>query len=573
MATDPRLGGIRPYKSPNKTTTASNPSTGMGASISNRNAKAFDNPPLGNSNNGLTMQRQFDPNAPAGRGGKAKAYNNAKAFEERTGGAPKGKSNPKVANYISQRQQAGEFGGGNVAYKAIQDEKAANLREEKIAGEPSRTGALTGGSTKYLSPHLRFPSDVDAEPGMGNQGHYVMFTMNEIKDSVIAPPQDQVANAEYGMGGAVATANGALLNEAKKTNPTFTKKQLAYFAKYDQALTDAGKLAQKRGDVLKERDAAFGGLGAEYATGKVTKADLDAVGTKKLFKEFAQSYKIVETYDEVSQQLILGSGEFMNRYFKEEQTQANFHVGDMRTNIIKRKETVRVAGSITLFMPPQVVTTSTADYTDTEVGTGAAMAVAFLDRFGVSGMGGVGENLTKTLQQSTPEIKEALSNIGMKSIGMMPGFQGAAAIRDMKRGFIRAPKMELAFKGIGKRSFQFDFKMIPKSREEAETVRRIVKTFRAGMLPEFLKGTDRSSRFFKMPNTFDIQYLYNGSENQYLHKISTCVCKSVAVTYGGGGRYQTFEPNEKGASPTETNIALQFEELELITKERVMEGF
>ena len=111
MADDPKLGGIRPYKAPNRTTTASNPSTGMGASISNRNAKAFDNPPLGNSNNGLTMQRQFDPNAPAGRGGKAQAYNNAKAFESRTGGAPKG-AGGKASNLVGQRQHAGEFGGG-----------------------------------------------------------------------------------------------------------------------------------------------------------------------------------------------------------------------------------------------------------------------------------------------------------------------------------------------------------------------------------------------------------------------------------------------------------------------------
>ena len=26
-----------------------------------------------------------------------------------------------------------------------------------------------------------------------------------------------------------------------------------------------------------------------------------------------------------------------------------------------------------------------------------------------------------------------------------------------------------------------------------------------------------------MPNTFDIEYMYNGKENDYLHKISTCV--------------------------------------------------
>jgi hypothetical protein len=61
-------------------------------------------------------------------------------------------------------------------------------------------------------------------------------------------------------------------------------------------------------------------------------------------------------------------------------------------------------------------------------------------------------------------------------------------------------------------------------------------------------------------------------ENDYLHKISTCVLKSMDVTYGGE-RYKTFTANSEGAPPVETSISLQFEELELITKERVHEGF
>ena len=66
--------------------------------------------------------------------------------------------------------------------------------------------------------------------------------------------------------------------------------------------------------------------------------------------------------------------------------------------------------------------------------------------------------------------------------------------------------------------------------------------------------------------------MYVGVENQYLHKISTCVLESMNVTYGGD-RYKTFDGNEKGAPPVETTITLNFKEMELITKDRAEEGY
>ena len=44
------------------------------------------------------------------------------------------------------------------------------------------------------------------------------------------------------------------------------------------------------------------------------------------------------------------------------------------------------------------------------------------------------------------------------------------------------------------------------------------------------------------------------------------------ITYGGA-RYTTFDGNEDGAPPVETTISLNFLEIELITRERVAEGF
>ena len=559
------LGGIRPYKSPNKTTTASNPSTGMGASISNRNAKKFDNPPLGNSNNGLTMQRQFDPNAPAGRGGKAQAYNNAKAFESRTGGAPKGGSNPKVSNYIAQRGRAGEFGNGVGVGMQPAGGTGGNFFGEggvDIPGKPTSTGALAGGGTpKYNTPHLQFPSDVGAEPGMGNQGHYILFMINETKDPQIMASERHAEEFDGASGGDYVVK---LLDDAKKTNPSLTKKQLET---WKNVLTTAGKIRDARQQKLKDIGIA--------STAVVTKADIEAAGGKKIFSEFTQSYKTVPIWDEIDQQYLIGSSAELERYLNEASdrsaTSSAFNQGLKSTMSVKARETTRLAGGISLYMPPTISTTSTAQYTDSEIGVGAALAGAFIDEFKSSGASGIGNNITSRLNSLGPEAKEGLQNLALKSIGVVPGMQGADVVRDIQRGFIKAPRMELAFKGIGKRSFSYEFKMIPKSRDEADTVRDIVKTFRANMLPEFLKGTDRSARFFKMPNTFDISYMYNGGQNQYLHEISTCVCKSVAVTYGGD-RYKTFDANEMGAPPVETSISLQFEELEIITKERVMEG-
>ena len=57
-----------------------------------------------------------------------------------------------------------------------------------------------------------------------------------------------------------------------------------------------------------------------------------------------------------------------------------------------------------------------------------------------------------------------------------------------------------------------------------------------------------------------------------LNKVSECYLESMDVSYGGD-RYRTHEGNALGAPPVETEIQLQFREIELITRERAIEGF
>tara|TARA_B100000085_G_C18520309_1_gene503406 strand:- start:1200 stop:1544 length:345 start_codon:yes stop_codon:yes gene_type:complete len=114
--------------------------------------------------------------------------------------------------------------------------------------------------------------------------------------------------------------------------------------------------------------------------------------------------------------------------------------------------------------------------------------------------------------------------------------------------------------------------MMPKSEAEATTVDEICRMFRFYMAPSF-DGDIGSSRTMIVPATFDITYMNMEKENTFLNKISTCVLESCNVTYGGE-RVQFFRPHKDGgAPPVETNIELQFKELELITREKLALGY
>ena len=234
---------------------------------------------------------------------------------------------------------------------------------------------------------------------------------------------------------------------------------------------------------------------------------------------------------------------------------------------IKRAPTKRLKTQIAMYMPQQVNVTYGANYTDTEMG---ALTEEALNAYN-NAIGGRFRSAFENVLNMDQGIAEQLQKGLLASIGVIPGFGGAREAFEAKEGAIISDRLELAFKGINKRVFQYTFKMIPKNAQEADEIRKIVFAFKANMLPEFVGG-NRAGRRLVVPNTFDISYMYVGAENDYLHKISTCVLENMNVTYGGD-RYKTFEGREDGAPPVETTITLNFKEMELITRERVFEGF
>ena len=88
--------------------------------------------------------------------------------------------------------------------------------------------------------------------------------------------------------------------------------------------------------------------------------------------------------------------------------------------------------------------------------------------------------------------------------------------------------MELLFKGLDRRDFSYTFTMIPRSLSEAEAIRNIVFAFKYNMLPEFSDG-NRAGRKLRMPNTFDIEYMYLGKSNDFLILLARYMQKYIEI--------------------------------------------
>ena len=223
---------------------------------------------------------------------------------------------------------------------------------------------------------------------------------------------------------------------------------------------------------------------------------------------------------------------------------------------------VRLPGAICLYMPNQVQANYQLNYADDEAGS-LAMGLADVFR-GLSGgeASMTGGQVTRMAQGATLKALETAA----------PGATNALSIQS---GRILNNKMELAFKGIGRRKFNFTFTFTPHDRSEAKIIDTIIQRFKFHSHPEFIEGT--KGMMMTIPDSFDIQYMYQSQENSFLNRISTCFLTSISVQYGGD-RFTAHESAENfagasGAPPTKTILTMEFSEIETITRERVAEGY
>jgi len=127
-------------------------------------------------------------------------------------------------------------------------------------------------------------------------------------------------------------------------------------------------------------------------------------------------------------------------------------------------------------------------------------------------------------------------------------------------GQILNPNMELLFNGPTLRNFRFSFKMTPRSREEAEQCKLIIRTFKMNMAPKVTSGRGKQSLFLNTPNVFQLRYKTGYRNHPFLNKFKQCFLTDISVNYTGEGVYATYENRE----PVSMIMDLTFKELEPI---------
>lgn len=133
-------------------------------------------------------------------------------------------------------------------------------------------------------------------------------------------------------------------------------------------------------------------------------------------------------------------------------------------------------------------------------------------------------------------------------------------------GFAINPQFEVAFTQMDFRRFQFDFTFTPKSPEEAATIRNIIKLFRYHAAPG-IHG--QGGRYFDVPAVFQIEYMHLEKKNTNLHKFAPCVLETIMVDYAPEVGWVAFND----AMPVKTRLTLQFKETEIMTRDKIEQGY
>jgi hypothetical protein len=233
------------------------------------------------------------------------------------------------------------------------------------------------------------------------------------------------------------------------------------------------------------------------------------------------------------------------------------------------RHTKRITQAIALYMPDTMNVQYNASWDSSSL-TDAGGKLLLMGQVGKglydnADTGSLGKTLKNVASDKSTYglVLEQLSDKGT-SAGLLGN--DASAFLLHATGQALNPQLEVLFKGVDMRTFQFDFLFAPFDEDEAKNVLEIIKTFKFHMAPEINKGL--MGRYFTPPSEFDIDFLFDGQINKNVHQVGTCVLQNVNVDYAPNG-WSTFT----NGMPTHIRMTLQFMETEIVTKQRVDEGY
>lgn len=180
---------------------------------------------------------------------------------------------------------------------------------------------------------------------------------------------------------------------------------------------------------------------------------------------------------------------------------------------------------------------------------GANLAIAGIQNGAPGLIGQLQETLSKLKGNKSDVEKAIIAYFTEQAIGVqvLPKISGA----------VFNPNTELLFQGPQLRAFNFQFKLTPRSSEEAKRVKTIIAFFKRNMAAQTVKG----GLYLKAPKVFGITYYHRDKPNHPgIGLIKECALQACNVDYTPDGSYMAFDDG----SMVSYSLNLQFMELEPI---------
>ena len=225
-----------------------------------------------------------------------------------------------------------------------------------------------------------------------------------------------------------------------------------------------------------------------------------------------------------------------------------------------------VSGEVVqLYLPPGITFSDGANYEGFEMGmTGIGMDAMNASNDEINGMtaGEVYSELEK-LNNGSKIASSILSKMA-GTLGIAPAAIG---------GGLRVapnPNTRVLFKSVALRTFQFSFKMIPTSFQEAEQIKKIVLSFRSQMYPELAGGSDTTSIGYLYPDMYKIEMTLGG--RTVPPNVKPSFLTSVATNFNASSGAVMAE---QGSNEywSEVDLSLTFGEGVTLNKKDIRDGF
>jgi len=245
-----------------------------------------------------------------------------------------------------------------------------------------------------------------------------------------------------------------------------------------------------------------------------------------------------------------------------------------------KKSGKNILQDIILPMPSNIQDKNTVSYSDSNMNTITAAALEGIQNFMGEGQSLISDfegTIRRSGEAATAALRKVAASAGgeaglqsllskyfaSQAIGVFGGNVSLNQLLAREQGIIFNPNMELLFNGPTLRGFGFSFKFTPRTKEEAEEVKNIIRVFKQYMAPKTTTsgaGSNNSPTYLGTPSVFELSYRKGPGEHPYLNKFKQCFLENMSVNYTGEGTYATYEKGE----PISMIMTLQFKEIQPI---------